>query len=196
MGSNILDNLLNRLESVTKTSKGIMAKCPAHNDTIPSLSIKVANDDRILLNCFAGCKYENILKAIDLTPRDLVPHKDYNKGSKKLNIHKEYDYTDKDGKLLHQAVRFEGKSFSQRRPDGNGGWIWNLKGVKRTLYRLPEVIKNLNKMTIIIVEGEKENVARLLEFVKKGPEHSQIRHVEVTEKKWSGDFKEFKILRF
>jgi len=36
----------------------------------------------------------------------------------------------------------------------------------------------------------------LANIVKKGTEHSQIRHVGVEERKWSGAFGEFKILRF
>ena len=34
-----------------------------------------------------------------------------------------YDYTDLDGTVLYQGVRYEPKDFRQRRPDGNGGWI-------------------------------------------------------------------------
>ena len=48
----------------------------------------------------------------------------------------------------------------------------------------------------IIIEGEKEAIERFARFVEKGPEHAQIRSVEVSERKWSGDFKEFKVLRF
>ena len=48
----------------------------------------------------------------------------------------------------------------------------------------------------IIVEGEDEQIERLIGFVKKGPKHAQIRNVQIEERKWSGDFKEFKILRF
>jgi acylphosphatase len=48
----------------------------------------------------------------------------------------------------------------------------------------------------VIVEGEKEAIDRLLGFVKKGPEHAQIRNVIVEERKWSGDFDGFKIIRF
>ena len=48
----------------------------------------------------------------------------------------------------------------------------------------------------IIVEGEGEKIERLIGFVKKGPEHAQIRNVQIEERKWSGEFKEFKILRF
>ena len=63
-----------------------------------------------------------------------------------------YDYTDERGKLLFQCVRYEPKDFKQRRPDGNGGWIWNVQGVRRVLYRLPEAIK---AQLVCITEGEK-----------------------------------------
>jgi acylphosphatase len=48
----------------------------------------------------------------------------------------------------------------------------------------------------IIVEGEQDQIGRLARFVKEGPAHAQIRHVEVSERKWEGDFREFKVLRF
>ena len=48
----------------------------------------------------------------------------------------------------------------------------------------------------IIVEGEQENLGRFARSLEKGPEHSQIRSVQVEERKWSGDFSEFKVLRF
>jgi putative DNA primase/helicase len=66
-----------------------------------------------------------------------------------------YDYTDEVGKLLFQAVRFEPKEFRQRRPDGNGGWIWNTRGVTLVLYRLPELMKRIGEM-VFICEGEKD----------------------------------------
>lgn len=71
-----------------------------------------------------------------------------------------YDYTDKQGNLLYQKVRYKPKSFRQRRPDGNGGWIWDLNGVKPTLYRLPELLEATNGENVFIVEGE-EDVDRL-----------------------------------
>jgi putative DNA primase/helicase len=65
----------------------------------------------------------------------------------------EYSYVDEDGNLLFQCLRFEPKGFSQRRPDGTGGWIRNLKGVRRVLYRLPAV---LAAEIVFVVEGEKD----------------------------------------
>ena len=64
-----------------------------------------------------------------------------------------YDYTDESGDLLYQTCRYQPKNFRQRRPDGKGGWIWNLGGVRRVLYRLPEVLK---AQTLCVPEGEKD----------------------------------------
>ncbi len=47
----------------------------------------------------------------------------------------------------------------------------------------------------IFVEGEKDNINSLVKLIKKGPPYSQIRNVKIEEKKWSGDLKEFKVLR-
>ena len=65
-----------------------------------------------------------------------------------------YDYTDADGKLLYQVLRLEPKDFRQRRPDGNGKWIWKLDD-RRVPYRLPELLKYPDA-TIFICEGEKD----------------------------------------
>jgi putative DNA primase/helicase len=66
-----------------------------------------------------------------------------------------YDYLDEAGQLLFQAVRMDPKDFRQRRPNGNGGWIWNLKGVRTVLYRLPQLLKRAAE-TVFICEGEKD----------------------------------------
>ena len=52
---NALDVLLERLERVTQTPSGWMARCPGHEDRHPSLSIREGDDGRILIHCHAGC---------------------------------------------------------------------------------------------------------------------------------------------
>jgi AAA domain len=66
-----------------------------------------------------------------------------------------YHYTDATGKLLYEVLRFEPKRFSQRRPDGNGGQIWNLDGIERVIFRWPEIIAAPSPMTYV-TEGEKD----------------------------------------
>ncbi|MGD0153134.1 MAG: AAA family ATPase [Thermacetogeniaceae bacterium] len=72
-------------------------------------------------------------------------------------IVKLYDYRDEASNLHHQKVRYEPKSFAQRRPDGKGGWINNLEGIDPVLYKLPETIQaNKDGKTIMYFEGEKD----------------------------------------
>jgi AAA domain len=54
--------------------------------------------------------------------------------------------------------------MARPRPDGRGGWIWSIKGVRRLPYRLPELLEALgSEQTIFIAEGEKDvdNLRRL-----------------------------------
>jgi hypothetical protein len=79
------------------------------------------------------------------------------KGGALGRIVAEFDYVDAAGKLLFQVVKYDPKDFRQRRPDGKGGWVWNLDGVQKVLYRLPELIEDVaQRRTIVIVEGEKD----------------------------------------
>jgi hypothetical protein len=50
-----------------------MARCPAHDDRTPSLSIAQGDDGRVLLHCHAGCEHRAIAAALDLNEQDLFP---------------------------------------------------------------------------------------------------------------------------
>jgi putative DNA primase/helicase len=67
-----------------------------------------------------------------------------------------YNYRDAGGNVLYQVVRFTGKRFQQRRPNGTGSWVWNLKGVQPVLYRLPELLAAPSDKPVFIGEGEKD----------------------------------------
>jgi hypothetical protein len=59
--------------------------------------------------------------------------------------------------LQFQVVRYEPKEFRQRRPIENDQWAWNLDGVRRIPYHLPELIEAVAAgRTIHITEGEKD----------------------------------------
>jgi len=68
-----------------------------------------------------------------------------------------YDYRDASGALAFQVVRFHPKTFRQRRPDGAGGWLWNLQGVDIVPYRLAALTAGVAAGDRVwIVEGEKD----------------------------------------
>jgi hypothetical protein len=55
-----LEDFLALLHDVRGTSRGYIARCPAHPDKSPSLSLREGNDGRMLLHCFAGCAVPEI----------------------------------------------------------------------------------------------------------------------------------------
>ena len=136
-----------------KIKGGFNVICPVHADRKPSLSV-TQNNNKILLDCKAGCSVESIVEALGLTMSDLfldqTPQSD-------RRIVATYSYHNAEGKLIYEVVRFEPKGFSQRRPDGKGNYIWNLEGIDPALYHLPDIIKAKNYGdTIFIPEGEKD----------------------------------------
>ena len=80
-----------------------------------------------------------------------------NKVVKLGNIVATYDYTDEGGKFLFQVVRFDPKDFRQRRRNEMGDWVWDLKGVRRVPFMLPELVEAIGEDRLIfVVEGEKD----------------------------------------
>jgi len=69
-----IDTLLSRLDGVRKrTGDQWSARCPAHEDKSPSLSVRELPDGRVLLRCFADCDVRNVLAAIGMDLADLFP---------------------------------------------------------------------------------------------------------------------------
>jgi 5S rRNA maturation endonuclease (ribonuclease M5) len=153
-----IDELLGRLEGVKRQSGGgFIARCPAHEDRKQSLSVGEGDDGRVLLTCFAGCEPAKVCEALGLTLADLFPPKER---SAQREIVATYDYTDEDGELLYQVVRFAPKDFRQRKPDGAGGWAWKLGDTRRVLYHLPDVRTAVAAgLPVYVCEGEKDVAA-------------------------------------
>lgn len=157
MSATQLDDVLEALAAhgcrVDETGGGgLVAQCPAHDDHNPSLAIDIGEGGRVLLHCRAGCTFDDVLRALGMTPADLSPN-----GNGRRKIVATYPYEDESGTLLFEVVRFEPKGFAQRRPDGNGGHVWDLKGVRRVPYHLPQLDAAVEDgKRAWIVEGEKD----------------------------------------
>lgn len=66
--------LLDRLDGVRQSGPGRwLARCPAHEDRSPSLSIRELDDGRVLLHDFGGCDTEAVLDALGLELQALFP---------------------------------------------------------------------------------------------------------------------------
>jgi len=69
----MMDNILQHLDKVKRTGKGYQARCPAHDDNGPSLSLREGDAGITLLHCHAGCSTAAVVAAMGLTMADLFP---------------------------------------------------------------------------------------------------------------------------
>jgi len=139
-----LKDILSRLEGVKGYGGQYTARCPAHADAHQSLSVAQGEDRRILLKCHAGCHAEDIVRAMGLQMKDLYPEA---APAGKPQIVATYTYP-----TGAQKLRRSDKSFSWRRPDGKGGWVYNRQGFPHSLY----VAGELAPPVVMVVEGEKD----------------------------------------
>ncbi len=108
---------------------------------------------------YGGAKFGDWIETIRYYASLVNIEVDAKKDSKGRILEAIYDYTNETGNLLYQVIRYRlasgKKDFRQRRPDGQGGWIYDLEGVSRVLYKLPELAADMAKH-VLIVEGEKD----------------------------------------
>lgn len=156
------------------------ARCPvqdAHKrgDKNPSLSIGESPTGKALITCHAGCTVPAIAEALRLRMADLFPRDDVRQaatsgiGTEKAR----YPYHDEAGELLFEVVKFvkaDGtKTFRARKPDGAGGWSWSTAGVRRVIYKLPEVLAAVaDGRPVVVCEGEKDAETASWLFAEEG----------------------------
>lgn len=145
-------------DPTSNPGSGGTARCPCPNhgkgrgDQNPSLSFGETSDGRAWVTCHAGCDPKDVLDSLGLMRADLNPPRHAEK-----SIVAAYPYQDEQGELLFEVVRYEPKAFKQRRPNGRGGYKWDLKGVRRVPYHLPQLLAAVAAKTqILVVEGEKD----------------------------------------
>jgi hypothetical protein len=157
-----------------KTGHASMTKCTAHDDGTESLSVGPGtqpNDDGVIqpvvFFCHAGCEPVDIIATAGVTWAEVCEPLDRTRVDDEVwtprgNASHVYSYTDEHGEELFQTLRVPvagGKSFLQRHrdPAERSGWAWNLQGVRRVLYHLPEVVNAVTEGTEVwVFEGEKD----------------------------------------
>lgn len=162
----------------------VQAICPCHQDKEASLSISYSEQKKqTLLFCHAGCETRDIVDSVGLRMTDLFDA-ELSKESKGMQIDKIYHYTDKNGVVLYDKIRFFPKRFSHRRTINNK-IIWGMdegiyyetykgsneysrkeregvacitvEGAEPVLYNLPAIMMAYETGDMVfVVEGEKD----------------------------------------
>lgn len=172
-------SLLSKLENVRRNGQGWIARCPAHDDRSPSLSISEGDDGRALVYCHAGCTVDDICAAIGIetsalfvpdgnghtekprsastpptvyrTAEDAIAELERSLGPRT----KSWTYTDASGEPIGVVVRWDrtgGKKDIRPVARSGEGWIIGGMVAPRPLYRLVELG---DAETIYVCEGEK-----------------------------------------
>jgi len=146
--THLLTNIINKLERVSGPDKDgwHTALCPFHDDQHrPNLRFNTNGFRCMSCGERGGLKKLATKLGVESNSEHFV--------HRIIDI---YDYKDEKGELIFQVVRYEPKSFAQRRPDGNGSWIWKLDGVRRVLYMLPDLLAAPMQSIVFLPEGEKD----------------------------------------
>jgi hypothetical protein len=84
MSASPIDLILSVVEKPRRRQSGqYSARCPAHDDRSPSLSIRETSDGAVLLHCFAGCAVSDVVAALCLQMHDLFPPRERPMGAPK-----------------------------------------------------------------------------------------------------------------
>lgn len=145
-----------------------MTKCQAHEDGTASVHVSPGDTQPVVIFDHGGCTTEEVLRAADLDMEAILAERDPQEG---VQVDGEwtpagpashvYQYVTADGVEAFQVLRIPlpggKKTFRQRHMGPGGRWVWNMDGVERILYRLPEVLAaKRDGKTIYVVEGEKD----------------------------------------
>ena len=158
-----------RLRAAGSTQSGSDWLCPTHADKGRSLTVRQADAVAgAVLKCGAGCKTTDVLRALDLTERDL-----YDASPDTVVSEERYVYRDEEGKPLFRVTKKRlangKKRFSQALANGKGGWLKPVRdksgkvvarpmdGVRLVLWRLPTLAQAIaDGDEIHLAEGEKD----------------------------------------
>jgi len=155
--STLVDHLRAR-----RSGSEYIARCPAHNDTKPSLTLS-QNGDRILMHCFAGCEFNSIVGALGYQQSDFYEDRKRSKSEKNDwgEIVELYDY---DHSIVHARTSKKKFPWGRRTPTGIK---WGLNGTRPGLYHADQLKQLEPGATVVWVEGEKDvhNVESKLDLI-------------------------------
>ena len=165
--STAFNEFINHFEQKKETNNDIICKCPSCGKDKLYITIKdKGNGPQIMLNCFHGCDYKDILNAAGLEPKQLYLSKQQRLKRENCSTQRTHIYCSKDGKPLFKKTIYKFFSFweynGKQKFPGEKETFWEhynettkqyeKGGSCRVLYHLDKLQGN----TVYIPEGEKD----------------------------------------
>ncbi len=182
--------ILQRFPDARQSGSGWSARCPAHEDRTPSLSIAEGDDGRVLLHCHSGCSPDAVVRAKGLSMSDLMPERARPAVPSKRRGHatpddaiaamerklgprsNDWKYVDANGRHVGTIVRWNRADGGKEiRPVSLQEGKWQSAGMPspRPMYGLPDLTA---AERVFITEGEKAaDAARSLGLVATTSAH-------------------------
>ena len=167
---------LTRFPNARKSGDAYTARCPAHEDRNPSLSLRKGDDGRTLLRCHAGCPTGAVAAAVGLTMSDLFPDspiplttkeelkmtRNFSTATEALNAYgfgvpvSTWSYTNANGQVVGCVGRWTDSDGKKIRPVALDGAAWQMKAMESPcpLLNLPAILAAPQE-PVFVVEGEK-----------------------------------------
>ena len=162
----VFENVLSKFKVVKRCGDKALCVCPCHADKQASLSIAKGRKG-VLVNCFAGCRYTDVIEAVGIKPKDLFYPDDNSKNWVRFienregkKIDKVYNYVDFQGKYAFSKIRLIPKSFIFGRFEGDlfryglGKPRKEIKAIYGDLKAIQKAIAEDRQ--VVICEGEKD----------------------------------------
>jgi hypothetical protein len=150
-----LQRVLDRFPEARKVGRGWDARCPAHGDRNPSLTITMgdANPDAVVMRCGAGCDTADVLARVGLTLADLFPDSTRRTPARIL---REHTYYDDQGTVIYRVRRLDGKQRWSMVHPTDDGWTKGRGDRPKVLYRLPQLVAEPDVLNVWVTEGERD----------------------------------------
>ena len=162
--SELFNEVRSHFKEVRATVDELICECPCCHHK--KLYISTSDDgERLLLTCFHGCSYKDILSAAGLEPRQLYLTKTRGRLSRdKCATKREHIYNDREGRPLNKKTIYKYHSYweynGKQEFPGDKETFWShYEGGEWKNGKASKVLYHLDKLagdTVYIVEGEKD----------------------------------------
>ena len=175
-GVEVVLSMLDKVKSVGgRGQKQWVSLCPAHDDRDPSLTISEGHDGKVLMTCFRGCEFNEILSSLGVTYQQINPSEPIEVD----RVQRARDFWDNAGDgVKHHPYAYKKlitEDFGARRGRGFGRVVGN--GSDCIVVPMRSIEGDLVGVELINEDGAKQTFGHKGYLILGNPESAKFIHV-------------------